>query len=143
MDLNRWMDNMRADRSICFVFFKMTQLMSGKKSNETSTKNKVVMFSLIGSACVLLVVLCAICGIILGFAIFKNIRSKRHDLKARLIFMHMKYMLSICVFSLHTESSKCKEYHQIILIIIQLKLNVLISSIKVISLLIGITLITY
>lgn len=53
------------------------------------------MFSVVSSVGAVLLVLCAVCGIIIGF-IIKNIRSKRHNLKARLVFIHIKYMLSIC-----------------------------------------------
>ena len=93
MDLNKWMAYMWTDRSIGLFLQDDTTLYTVKTPNKTSTKNKVVMFSVIGS---ILLVLCAICGLIEGFAILKKIRSKSHNLKARLVFTHIKYILSVC-----------------------------------------------
>ena len=94
IDGSQQMDGIYVNRQkYWFVFFKMTTLYPAKTPNKTSTKNKVVMFCVIGAV---LLVLCAICGLIIGFVILKKIRSKRHNLKARLVFTHIKYILSVC-----------------------------------------------
>ena len=58
---------------------------SQKSNNETKTKNKVVLFSVIGSAGGLTLFLC-VCCIIISVCIFKNFKTKRNsNLKPRFV----------------------------------------------------------
>ena len=74
---------------------------------ETNTKNKVILFSVIGSAGGLLLFLC-VCCIIISVCIFMNFESKRNDhLKARLVI----YITSSNndVITIYTENMKSQK----------------------------------